>query len=84
MVEISVRDYGDGIPTEHLKRVFDRFHRVDTGLTREVNGLGLGLTICKRIIDLHEGEIWAESTVGQGSTFHVWLPVEGSSLSSFK
>jgi signal transduction histidine kinase len=75
MVEISVRDYGGGIPSEHLKRVFDRFHRVDTGLTREVNGLGLGLAICKRIVDLHGGEIWAESTVGQGSTFHIWLPV---------
>ena len=76
MVEISVGDDGGGIPSEHLERVFDRFHRVDTGLTREVNGLGLGLAICKCIVELHEGKIWAESTVGEGSTFSIWLPVD--------
>ncbi|MFL5658723.1 MAG: sensor histidine kinase [Ktedonobacteraceae bacterium] len=76
VVEISVRDHGQGIPSEHLERVFDRFHRVDTGLTREVNGLGLGLAICKSIVELHEGKIWAESSVGEGSTFSIWLPVD--------
>jgi len=76
LVEICVRDHGVGIPPAHLGRVFDRFHRVDTRLTREVNGLGLGLAICKRIVELHGGTIWAESDLGQGSTFHVWLPVE--------
>src|SRR6266516_637197 len=74
MVEICVCDDGTGIPVEHLERIFDRFHRVDTRLTREVNGLGLGLAICKRIVELHHGAIWAESTPGKGSTFHVWLP----------
>ena len=58
-----------------LESIFERFHRVDTSLTREVGGLGLGLTICKRIVELHEGAIWVESVVGQGSTFHVWLPM---------
>ena len=76
MVEICVRDHGIGIPPAHLGRVFDRFHRIDTRLTREVNGLGLGLAICKRIVELHGGTIWAESELGQGSAFHVWLPVE--------
>ena len=76
MVEICVRDTGIGIPPAHLKRIFDRFHRVDTRLTREVNGLGLGLSICKRIVELHGGVIWAESEVGTGSAFHVWLPVD--------
>jgi len=76
MVEIAVRDHGIGIPGAHLGRIFERFHRVDTGLTREVNGLGLGLAICKRIVELHGGTIWAESDIGQGSTFHVWLPVD--------
>ena len=76
VVEISVRDHGGGIPSEHLERVFDRFHRVDTGLTREVNGLGLGLAICKCIVELHEGKIWAESSVGEGSTFYIWLLVD--------
>jgi signal transduction histidine kinase len=77
MVEICVHDTGIGIPREHLERIFERFHRIDTRLTREVTGLGLGLAICKRIVELHHGVIWAESEVGQGSTFHVLLPVDG-------
>lgn len=75
-VEMCVRDEGIGIAAEHLERIFDRFHRLDTRLTREVNGLGLGLAICKRIVERHEGMIWAESEVGRGSVFHVWLPGE--------
>lgn len=75
MIEICVRDSGKGIPPEYLESIFERFHRIDTRLTREVGGLGLGLTICKRIVELHEGAIWAESVIGQGSTFHVWLPM---------
>jgi signal transduction histidine kinase len=77
MLEILVCDNGMGIPAEHLERIFDRFHRVDTRLTREVNGLGLGLTICKRIIEMHDGIIWAESRPnGAGSVFHVRLPID--------
>jgi signal transduction histidine kinase len=75
MIEICVRDSGKGIPPEYLESIFERFHQIDTRLTREVGGLGLGLTICKRIVELHEGAIWAESVFGQGSTFHVWLPM---------
>jgi signal transduction histidine kinase len=63
-----------GIAAEHLERIFERFHRLDIALTRPVNGLGLGLSICKRIVELHDGILWAESAVGQGSVFHVWLP----------
>jgi signal transduction histidine kinase len=74
LVEIWVKDRGRGIPTEHLPYIFDRFYRVDTGLTREVNGLGLGLSMCKRIVELHEGMIWGESSVGKGSIFHILLP----------
>jgi len=77
MVEVCVCDYGLGIPAEHLERIFDRFHRVDTRLTREVNGLGLGLTICKHIVELHDGLIWAESCPSGGSALHVRLPVDG-------
>jgi signal transduction histidine kinase len=75
MMEIVVRDRGVGIPPEQLRTIFDRFHRVDTRLTREVNGLGLGLAICKHIVELHDGMIWAESEFGKGSTFHLWLPL---------
>ena len=76
MLEIGVCDTGMGIPAEHLERVFDRFHRVDTRLTREASGLGLGLTICKRIVELHDGFIWAENgPQGKGSMFYVRLPI---------
>jgi signal transduction histidine kinase len=74
---VSVEDSGIGIPKEHLERIFDHFHRVDTGLTREVSGLGLGLSICKRIMELHGGSVWGESAVGEGSTFFVTLPLDG-------
>ncbi len=80
VLEIRVQDSGMGIPSEHLDRIFDRFLRVDTRLTREVNGLGLGLAICKRIVSLHHGIIWAESGPGQGSVFHVWLPIDEISV----
>jgi signal transduction histidine kinase len=73
-VVISVQDSGIGIPAEQLPRVFDRFHRVNTGLTREVNGLGLGLAIVARIVELHGGLVWGESKLGEGSTFYVALP----------
>jgi signal transduction histidine kinase len=78
-LEIAVHDSGVGIPADHLGRIFDRFHRVDTRLTREVDGLGLGLAICKQIVELHGGAIWAESEPGVGSTFHVLLPLDEQS-----
>jgi signal transduction histidine kinase len=77
MLEICVCDQGLGIPAEQLERVFDRFHRVDSSLTRETGGLGLGLTICKRIVELHGGTIWAEhGPQGRGSALYVRLPIE--------
>ncbi len=76
MVEIWIRDNGIGIPSDILHHIFGRFHRVDMRLTRETAGLGLGLTICKRIIELHNGVVWAESASDEGSIFHVLLPVE--------
>lgn len=81
-IEISVRDEGIGIEASHLPQVFDPFYRVDTRLAREVNGLGIGLAICKRIVELHGGVIWVESTVGAGSTFHVRLPRGGPRATS--
>ncbi|GCE15875.1 sensor histidine kinase [Tengunoibacter tsumagoiensis] len=75
VIEIWIRDSGIGIPAEHLHHIFDRFYRVDTRLTREVGGLGLGLTICKYIVELHNGLIWAESLEGKGSIFRIVLPL---------
>ena len=72
--EICICDHGIGIPDEHLEHIFERFYRIDTRLVREVNGLGVGLTICKYIVEMHGGQIWAESQAGQGSTFHLWFP----------
>jgi signal transduction histidine kinase len=74
-VEISVSDNGPGIPPDQLERIFERFTRGDAGLTQRVGGTGLGLAIAKSLVDLHGGTIRAESTIGQGSTFHVRLPV---------
>jgi signal transduction histidine kinase len=74
-VEISVSDNGPGIPPDQLERIFERFTRGDAGLTQRVGGTGLGLAISKSLVDLHGGSIRAESTVGQGSTFHVRLPI---------
>ena len=72
---IAVRDAGPGIATVHLENLFKRFYRAPTNDTT-VRGTGLGLFICRQIIRAHGGEIKAESTVGQGTTFHIYLPVE--------
>jgi two-component system OmpR family sensor kinase len=70
-----VSDNGPGIPHDQLERIFERFTRGDAGLTQRVGGTGLGLAISKSLVELHGGGIVAESTVGQGSTFRVHLPV---------
>lgn len=75
-VEIQVRDQGVGIPAEQLSSIFERFSRVDYSLTRAVDGLGLGLALCQRIVTLHGGNIWAESVPAQGSIIHIVLPAE--------
>lgn len=73
-LEICVCDCGLGMAQEHLDRIFEHFYRVDSSLTREVYGLGLGLTVCHHLVVLHQGRIWAESCPAGGSAFHVWLP----------
>jgi signal transduction histidine kinase len=77
-VLISVKDTGIGIPTELLESVFQEFTQVDTSTTRKAGGTGLGLPISRRLIQMHGGRLWAESTgiAGEGSTFYVFLPIE--------
>lgn len=74
-VECSVSDSGVGIPEEHLPQIFEKFHRVDNRATREIYGTGLGLYVSKSIVEAHGGTIWAESVLGQGSTFRFTLPL---------
>jgi signal transduction histidine kinase len=71
----QVRDHGRGIPPEMLDVVFDRFRQVDSSDAREKGGTGLGLPICRNIVQQHGGRIWAASAVGSGSTFFFTLPV---------
>jgi len=74
-VRFSVRDTGYGIGKEELDRIFERFYRVKNDQTRFITGTGLGLAIVKSIVDAHNGLIKVESEIGQGSTFHVDLPI---------
>ena len=73
-VQFSVRDNGIGIPKEDLPRIFERFYRVDRGRSQELGGTGLGLSIVKHLVQAHGGRVWAESQLGEGSTFYFTLP----------
>lgn len=74
--EVAVVDTGPGIPPEELSRIFEEFHQVDNSNTKVKGGTGLGLAIAKRIIEMHGGRIWVESSVGKGATFRFELPVK--------
>ncbi len=73
-VQFYVRDFGGGIPSEHLPRLFERFYRVDKARSRESGGTGLGLAIAKHVVRAHGGAIKAESELNHGSTFYFTLP----------
>ncbi|MBF0508123.1 MAG: ATPase, partial [Deltaproteobacteria bacterium] len=70
----SVTDTGIGLPPEHRERIFDPFYQVQSGICGKTPGLGLGLTLARRIVELHGGKLWAESD-GEGSRFHMLLPL---------
>lgn len=73
VVQFYIKDTGSGIPTEDIGHLFQKFYRVDNSATRTIGGTGLGLFICRKIIELYGGHIWAESELGKGSTFFVNL-----------
>ena len=72
--QILVRDNGDGIPAQHLERLFERFYRADRARSRDMGGTGLGLAIVKHLALLHRGEVTVTSELGKGTTFTIHLP----------
>ena len=79
MVHVSVADQGEGIAPEHIKRLTERFYRVDASRSRALGGTGLGLSIVKHIVERHRGRLSIESDLGKGTTVHVLLPVAAGS-----
>lgn len=77
-IYVRVADQGPGIGPDNLQQIFDKFHRIDNASTRKTGGTGLGLAICRAIVEEHGGRIWAESKVGEGSTFIFTLPIEAA------
>lgn len=75
LIEISVTDTGEGIPAEELANIFERFYRVDKSRTRATGGSGLGLTIARRLVEAHGGDIKVESELGKGSRFTFTIPI---------
>lgn len=77
-IRFWVQDSGIGIAAEHLPHLFERFYRVDKSRTRATGGAGIGLTICKGLVEMHGGQIWATSAgPGCGATFYFTLPLYG-------
>ena len=77
-VEFFVQDFGPGMASEHLDRIFERFYRIDKARSRESGGTGLGLAIVRHLAETHGGRVWAERELGSGSTFHFTLPLAQS------
>jgi PAS domain S-box-containing protein len=75
-VQLSVKDFGIGIPLEDKSHIFEQFYRVNSNNQSTYPGMGIGLYICEEIIKRHHGKIWFESSVGKGSTFYIWLPFD--------
>lgn len=75
VVHFSIQDHGAGLTPENVERLFIPYNRIDTEGNRHIKGTGLGLVIIREICELHHGKVWVESTQGQGSTFHITLPL---------
>jgi PAS domain S-box-containing protein len=74
VVQFYIKDTGPGIPNEDISHLFEKFYRVDNSATRTIGGTGLGLFICRKIVELYSGRIWVESELEKGSTFFINLP----------
>jgi len=74
MIQVSVADQGIGIPKNQQERIFERFYQIDGSPRRRFGGTGMGLAIIKRILEAHDGQVWVESELGQGSTFYITIP----------
>ena len=80
-VVIEVEDHGLGIPADQVSRLFRKFERVRSEEHLRISGTGLGLYICRLIVEGHGGQIWVESAVGRGSTFGLALPLDARAAS---
>ena len=74
ITQIYIKDTGHGIPAGDIPHLFQKFYRVDSSATRTIGGTGLGLFICRKIVELYGGRIWVESVEDRGSTFYINLP----------
>jgi signal transduction histidine kinase len=74
-IKIGVKDKGFGIPEDEIPNLFKKFYRIKNEASRKVRGTGLGLYIVKQMVEAHEGKIWVESKLSQGSTFYFSLPL---------
>ncbi|WP_279051903.1 sensor histidine kinase, partial [Intestinibacter bartlettii] len=73
-VYITVSDTGIGIPEEKINKIFERYEQIDNKLTRNFNGSGIGLSLVGSLVEMHEGRVWVESKVNEGSKFIISLP----------
>jgi two-component system phosphate regulon sensor histidine kinase PhoR len=74
-LQVEVQDTGIGIPQEEREKIFDEFYRVKSRATQGIGGTGLGLSIAKKVLEAHNGHLEVESTLNEGSTFRVLLPL---------
>jgi signal transduction histidine kinase len=76
MLEVSFTDNGPGIPSEERAKIFNKFYQIDGSFTGQVQGMGLGLTLVKRVVDEHGGKVDVQSELGKGTTFLISLPLQ--------
>ena len=81
-IRFSIADHGLGIPPSEHRRIFEKFYRLDPGMTRGIGGTGLGLYICRELVRRMAGKIWVESRLGEGSTFVVELPAAARAVAA--